>query len=308
MAKNTIYDYSTSAVSNTDIAGIGTQGTNFVSNFDDAFRTIMAQIAVDVSPRRFAIQGALFGLTLANNAGDAVNDIDIAIGMATTDSTTDPRTMVLGTAITKRLDAAWAVGTNNGGLDTGSIANTTYFVWLIQRSDTGVVDALFSISATSPTMPASYDRKRRIGAVIRVAAALLPFIQHEDTFWHNNATNGGILDVNSVNPGTSQVTRTLTVPIGIAVDAIINLGVNNTSAAASVTTASALELPAVTAGSTVAHGLWNSTTGVVPTVSTRGQVRTNTSGQIRTNTNVSGASITLQVATLGWVDVRGRLA
>ncbi|MBD9456007.1 hypothetical protein IB244_31560, partial [Rhizobium sp. RHZ02] len=153
MAKNSIYDYSTSVGSNTDIAGIGILGTNAVLNFDDAFRTIMAQIATDVSPRRFAIQGALYGLTLSNNAGDATNDIDIAVGMATTDSTTDPRTMALASALTKRLDAAWAVGTNQGGLDTGSVGDNTYHVFLIQRSDTGVVDVLFSLSATSPTMP-----------------------------------------------------------------------------------------------------------------------------------------------------------
>lgn len=45
MAKNSIRDYDTSAAGNTDIGGIGVQGTNAVSNFDGAFREIMKQIA-----------------------------------------------------------------------------------------------------------------------------------------------------------------------------------------------------------------------------------------------------------------------
>lgn len=45
MAKNNIRDWDTTASNNTDIAGIGIQGTNAVSNFDNAFRTIMKQVA-----------------------------------------------------------------------------------------------------------------------------------------------------------------------------------------------------------------------------------------------------------------------
>lgn len=45
MAKNSILDYSTTPDSNTDIGGINIQGTAAVNNFDNAFRTIMAQLA-----------------------------------------------------------------------------------------------------------------------------------------------------------------------------------------------------------------------------------------------------------------------
>ena len=112
--------------------------------------------------------GHLYGLTLSNNGSDATNDIDIAAGTARDAS--DTVNMVLASALTKRLDASWAVGTGNGGLDTGSIADTTYHVWLIKRSDTGVVDALFSTSATSPTMPSDYDYKLLIGYLVRASS------------------------------------------------------------------------------------------------------------------------------------------
>lgn len=48
MAKNSLLDYSTIAANNTDIGGIGVQGSNLVSNFDGAFRTLMAQMKSDL--------------------------------------------------------------------------------------------------------------------------------------------------------------------------------------------------------------------------------------------------------------------
>lgn len=104
------------------------------------------------------------GLITSNNGSDPNNDIDIASGMAR--DSTNVVDMVLRATLTKRLDAAWAVGTNQGGLDTGVEATSTmYAIWLIMRLDTGVVDALFSTSFTAPTMPANYSYKRLIGAI-----------------------------------------------------------------------------------------------------------------------------------------------
>lgn len=119
------------------------------------------------------LQGYLFGLALTTNVVDAANDVDIAVGAAGSD-TTPYYLMQLVSALTKRIDAAWAVGTNQGGLDTGSVTNATYYIWLIQRSDTLVTDALFSLSSTAPTMPANYDRKRLLGYLVRAAATNKP--------------------------------------------------------------------------------------------------------------------------------------
>ena len=109
-------------------------------------------------------QGHLTGLGLAINGTDAEHDLDIAAGLAR--DADNANNLILANALTKRLDAAWAVGTGNGGLDTGSLAaDSLYYVWLIKRTDTGVVDVLISLSDTTPTMPTSYDVKLRIGAV-----------------------------------------------------------------------------------------------------------------------------------------------
>lgn len=129
----------------------------------------------------FSASRPLRGLVLSNNSGDANNDIDIATGTAIDSAGTDA--MMLSSILTKRSDAAWAVGTGNGGMDTGTKpANGWLYVWLIKRPDTGVVDALFSTSATAPIMPTSYTLKRRLGAVRTSSSNILAFEQFGDDF------------------------------------------------------------------------------------------------------------------------------
>lgn len=126
-----------------------------------------AQQAVARSNISAGLRGYLFGLTLSPNVTDPANDVDISAG-ETASSETDAVLISLPSSITKRVDSNWVVGTNQGGLDAGSVsASATYYIWLIRRSDTGVVDALFSLSSTSPTMPTSYDQKRLLGVVGR---------------------------------------------------------------------------------------------------------------------------------------------
>lgn len=87
-------------------------------------------------------------------------------------------------AFTKNVSTAWAVGTGNGSLDTGSYTATTlYYVWLIKRSDTDVVDVLTSESGTAPTMPTNYDFKRLIGAFVTDSGPdIIAFTQVGDYF------------------------------------------------------------------------------------------------------------------------------
>lgn len=101
---------------------------------------------------RIPTAGMLSGFRLSNNLSDATNDIDISAGACASEPAMNGNIQELdfidlipGEELTKRLDAAWASGTGNGGLDQGSIANATYHVFMI--SGTGVTDdALFSLS------------------------------------------------------------------------------------------------------------------------------------------------------------------
>lgn len=338
-------------------------------------------------PTRF-----LYGLTLSNNATDATNDIDIAVGKCR--DITDAVDMILAAALTgKQLDVAWAVGSSAGFLDQGSIANATYHIHLIKRSDTGVVDAIASLShdksdvvtmtiaspavvtmgvtgkghglvagspikfsttgalptgvtagtqyyvistgltettfqfSTSnggaavntsgsqsgvhtclpgPKMPTSYDSFRRIGSIVRTGAAIKAFVQDGNRFMWKTP----VQDVSVTNPGTSAVTRTLTVPIGIRVLAIINAYGGSGSGAAdnpravlindlsqddvTLTGASAFSVYAYS-GAAAQSGLGS-----------MADVFTNMSGQVRSKVQVSTANTSLVVNTHGWVDERGR--
>ena len=54
MAKNAVTEWSTTPASNTDIGGTPIQGTSAISNFDDAVRTIMAQMATFIAAGAFS--------------------------------------------------------------------------------------------------------------------------------------------------------------------------------------------------------------------------------------------------------------
>lgn len=255
--------------------------------------------------------GFLYGLTLSNNGSDAVNDIDIAAGTAAEQGVASPVLMTLASALTKRLDAAWAVGTNQGGLDTGSIANGTYHIWLIARSDTGVVDALFSTSASAPTMPTGYDRKRRIGSIVRRTvgtARIEPFIQDNDQFMWVTP----VADIAATNPGTAAVTRTLTVPLGLRLRCLLNVGFAAAAAADSpaaiyISDLSRADIAPVVSTAATFSAYYGSmplnSSGSAPA-----EIMCNTSGQVRSRIQISAANTILYILTNGWVDTRGRFA
>ena len=252
------------------------------------------------SPGRMPFaQGQLFGATISNNATDATNDIDIAAGQCRDGANT---ANMINAALTKQLDAAWAVGTNQGGLDTGAIANTTYHVWIIQRPDTGVVDALFSTSATAPTMPANYTIKRRVASFIRSGGAIVGVVQVGDRFYRKVPINS----ISTANPGTSAVLATTHIPTGLALEWIGNamLQVTDTSEVGLL-----LSDPATTdtAPSTLLSHLSSANIAGNQRFSTQARIGTNTSAQVRYRLSGSNTNITVILNTTGWVDTRGRI-
>ena len=134
-------------------------------------------------------------------------------------------TMLLASAITKST-SAWAVGSSNGGLDTGAIgASTTYYVYVIKRPDTQVVDVLFSLSATAPTMPTNYTLKRLVGALFTNGSSqFVPSIGYQDgTQMWTTLTQ----DVNDATLTTSRKTYTVATLPNIRCLVTLNLSINN---------------------------------------------------------------------------------
>jgi len=168
-----------------------------------------------------AARSYISGFSYANGT-DAVNDIDIAAGSCS--DSTNAADITLSSTLVKQLDAAWAVGTNQGGLDTGSIGNSDYYIWAIKRPDTGITDVLFSLSSTAPTMPTNYTLKRLIGWFKRVGGTIVAFTTYE-------TEGGGIellwtvptLDVSLANTlTTSRRTDAMKVPLNFSTTAHIN--------------------------------------------------------------------------------------
>ena len=177
-----------------------------------------------------ALNKYIYGLTY-DNGTDATNDININVGGVM--DATGAYGMTLATALGKQSDVAWAVGGTTGaplgGLDTGAVGNNDYYIWLIARSDTGVVDALFSLSSTAPTMPANYDFKRLIGWFKRVGGTIVAFTTYE--------TNGGglellwnspTLDINLANTlTTTRRTDAVKVPLNFSTLAHLNVHISD---------------------------------------------------------------------------------
>jgi hypothetical protein len=143
--------------------------------------------------------GHIQGLTYANNVSNPGRDIDIAAGMAL-DST--GAIFMPGPALTKKTDTAWAAGTNQGSLDTGTVGNNDYFVWLIGKTDLSQFDYLTSLSATAPTMPSGWTYKRLVNYVKRSGGSVVASKQYE--------VAGGGLDYYWAAPTTDILGQVLT--------------------------------------------------------------------------------------------------
>ena len=254
-----------------------------------------AQRATLGAPGIAALRGHLAGLTLSTAGSSASFSVVAGVAM----DSTHAYPMELAAALVKTT-SAWAVGDTNGALDTGSIANTTwYHVHLIRRPDTGVVDVLISLSATAPTLPTNYTQFRRIGSLrTNSSAQWTQFVQTGDRFeW----VGGPFTDVNgATTANASAVLAALTLAPGVAVEAEVTLSALNTSS----NFYASLQSPNVGAvAATQAVAVLSGVIGGGVQLTSKVRLLTNTSRQIY---YAATASTTLSIFTWGWLDRRGR--
>ena len=234
------------------------------------------------------VRGYISDLTLSTAGGSGT--MTIAAGIASDSTNTAMMNLV---ASISKTTAAWAVGSGNGGLDTGVIANNTWYHFHeITRVDTGVVDVLFSLSVGAPTLPASYTLFRRIGSRKTDGSGhWISFSQNGDeVLW-----TAPVLDMNAVGALNSGQLVSLTVPPGVKVWAEIEL----VGAYVSLSTAFAFwaldgnqaqyQLVAISTSNGYAYIV----------------LRTNTSGQVGWIASAAGGA-TISLTTLGFIDRRGK--
>lgn len=258
--------------------------------------------AVTATATDVPLPNYLTGLALST-AGSS-STFGVAAGFAT--DSTNASMMALASAYTKTT-SSWAVGSGNGALDTGTIANSTwYHVFLIKRPDTGVVDVLVSTSAASPTLPTNYTLSRRIGSMKTDGSGQwTKFSQNGDEFlWDTPVLNYG------ASPGTTAIqTLAVTTPLGVKTNAILHVG--GFPGASGDGRGWIFSPDTNSIGALSSSGNQYINFGLQSGTPSTGQsycllrVRTNTSGQVKYSMKSSdGGAI---IATAGWVDGRGKL-
>lgn len=257
----------------------------------------VAVAAATTPPPAAVIRGHITGLTLST-AGSSTT-FSIAAGYACDSAGVGMMSLI---SSLNKTTAAWAVGFGSGGLDTGAIAaNTWYHVHLIKRMDTSVVDALISLSATTPTLPAGYSLSRRIGSLrTNASSQWVLFFQVGDRFqWTTPFSDAIALAV-----GTTSQLVTLTVPTNIRTTALfVGSMVSNTVG----TLLLMHEADQTTQVANTPAGNYQSFIQVANMASPgQFQFLTNLSAQIRTVSNATTATCSLYIYTQGWIDRRGR--
>ena len=276
-----------SAVPNTLTNGTTADATQVMANFN----AILGCIG--------GLRGYLGGLTMSNDASNPNTVIDSSAGVADSDDVT---TMMTLASFTKNANAAWASGTGNGCLDSGSslATNQWYHLFVIANTSSNIVDELCSGSATSPTLPSGYTKKRRIGSnKTDISAHNLAISQNGDEFlW---ATS--ILDANGVAIGSgSRTLVSLSVPPGIKGDVLFSSYVGNSAGGVVVLFTSPDQTDQASGGGTASGSLLTQGAGNYNLAAS--SVRFNTLQQIGARANQNATS--LSVLTYGWIDTRGR--
>ena len=180
----------------------------------------------NVNPATSTIQGISYinkPVTLVND-GISITD---TIGFNPGTFITSSGSQIYLPIIRKKIQASgvWTAGDTNNGLDTGArVANTFYRTFVIQNNTSGAYDILFSLSATSPTVPSGYTNLGIMDyALIRTNSSNIIAISKWDannkklvlgagqqiTFVNSTAGSGNALFVNTTEPLEFDVKLTI---------------------------------------------------------------------------------------------------
>lgn len=274
------------------------KAADYVVTYDASAATskkVLLQNLPAIMPR-----GYIDGCIISNNGA---NTFDVAAG-ACRDSTNTVNINVAAMTA-KDLASLWAAGSSAGVRETTAIANQTYHIWAVVKSDGTGQDVFASSSTVAATalaalvvISAGYAGGflRLIGSIIRSAGAILPFVQYGDEFYLTTPT----LDINNATPGTSANTATLTVPTGLKVKAFLNINADNGNAVY-VSSLDVVDLAPSVSSSPLAS------IEISGAAQIGGQVFvwTSTSAQARYRATSNAA---VRGVTTGWVHPRGRNA
>lgn len=239
-----------------------------------------------------ALRGHLAGYNTSNNAVTPNTQIDITAGSAV-DSTASA--FLIGSGATIDCTTVGVLG-----LDTGTLTNNTWYHIFVIGKTTGVTSFIASASTTpSFANTTGYSLFRRIGSVkTNGSAQIIAFTQIGDKFsWAASVT-----DVSTASMGVSNALYTLTVPTGVKVCPLADVG--TTGGNLLVFNGDEAGYAPGSGNITVAPG-WL-VLGNFNMVQRITDVYTDTSARIRVYADATTRS--LYIYTRGWTDTRGRLS
>jgi len=259
----------------------GTVKMNSVVGKDGQVPTVAAGAA---TMGWWAPRGHLGGLTTSYS-----NTTTFAVSAGECSDSTGTVVMKLTSAFTKTT-GAFVAGTGNGSLDTGSVANSTwYHIFIIRKDSDGSIDIATSTTATGPTVT-GYTYFRRIWSILTNGSAqITSFIQVGDVLtWAVPST--------AVSSTGDQV---VACPLGVRVNGLFSCYVYRSDGAdASVTIRPSDGTTAVTVVEVPATST-RYIYGVIPCL-------TNTLSQI--TIGITGTPSLYGVQTIGYTDYRGRFS
>ena len=170
-------------------------------------------------PASKSVKGSAFlsnPITISNNTTDANNDIDFSAGNAPLDDGSGQ--VLLSSTLVKRLDASWVAGTNQGGLFSGTKANSTkYYLFAITNGT--INDAGFDISPTGANIPSGYKGSYRGMVKTDSSGNILAFKQTKNKF----LLTSPITEYNGTVGATYTNLTSTNVPLKSEIEAIVNL-------------------------------------------------------------------------------------
>lgn len=270
----------------------GTSGIDITGNAATA--TLATNATSVITPLRNHINGIQMSSVGASPpASDAF--LDIQAGQCA-DST---NTYMIDVAAIVKTTGGWVEGDTVGGLDTGTIAaNLWYYVYIIKNLTSGVVDACFSLSSSSPSLPTGYTIYRYVGAVRTDGTTwFTPFSQHgRDFMWYVPR-----LDYSGVGV-VAGATLTLDLPKGRNMKAMLNAYSGAGGGTSQYTIIShpshVYGAPSLSVAPLMSFGFYNGGSQVNG-MGSQLECWTNNNAQV---THRSANTTTIYIATLGWRD------
>lgn len=243
-------------------------------------------------------------ITGLSTVGNTTTQFIVASGAAASDDATVSSRVLMTLASTTQGNTAgtWVVGNFQNKLDAGTLgASQTWHIYVIQRTDTGNVDILISQSATAPTMPTNYTKKRRVAFFMTNGASQeRAWLQNGDEFMYTDP-DGVALDVNEL--GGAAKLATASCPNGVISQAILQAQMdvpNTTQQALYLSSPAGTDTVPTTGAGSLASLIGGTATAIgVFAIGAQVRVRTDTSRQFRFRTTAGAPQVRVQ--TIGCV-------